>query len=156
MTPQSCQEIVGGLRRAFGDGLITAALFGSRARDDFDASSDVDIFVIAETLPERHYERRVWINERMLSSGMPPGCSVLAKTKAEFLSGFPPLYLDLGLDAQVIYDTDDFLMNHLRRIRDIIRKAGLVREKMGRSFLWRWRTPPRGEWTVDWSGYRES
>ena len=148
-------KIVDILRGYFGEKLIAVVEFGSYARGDFDDSSDIDLFAIIEGLPQRHFERAT-----LLSSVITPHFSrritIIAKTKGEFLSTFPPIYLDLALDGKVLYDTQDFIKQRLTEIKSIIQESGLFREKKGdRHYRWDWRLPPKKGWAIDWQGYRE-
>lgn len=102
--------------------------FGSRARGEAKIDSDYDIFLVAKELPKRPLERNRYIRKAVFLK-FDSRISIHARTQQEFERGFPPLYLDLGLDGQVWYDTENYLTNKLARIRGIIDEAGLVRVK---------------------------
>ncbi|MBC7251580.1 MAG: nucleotidyltransferase domain-containing protein [Anaerolineae bacterium] len=152
--PSVCGEVVDILKKHFGDDLIAVALFGSAAREQVSQPRDWDFFVLIENLPSRHFRRCTLLNELVLPR-VSQRVSLVAKTPAEFLASFPPLYLDLGLDARVLYDPTGFFTRQLNRIRQIIRQAGLRRVERGGDFAWRWRQPPRRGWEITWEGYRE-
>ncbi len=148
-------KIVNLLKNHFEDKLIAIVVFGSYARGDFKESSDIDLFAIIEGLPQRHFERTTLISS-LVTPHFSRGITVIAKTKGEFLSAFPPLYLDLALDGKVAYDTHGFVKERSTQIRAIIEQAGIFREKRGtREHRWHWHLPPRGGWAIDWQGYRE-
>lgn len=142
------------LKAIFGDDFIALALFGSIARGEGDERSDVDIFSIIDNLPQKTYERKKLLN-KIIAEHIQRRFSIIAKTRSEFLNYFSSLYLDLGLDAKIIYDRNDFLKKKLKRIKNILREAGLKREREGKDFFWSWKIPPRKGWEIDWQGYRE-
>ena len=151
------QELVSFLTSHFGEDFVALALFGSQARGTATEDSDVDLLLIASNLEPRPWTRSREIGGIAYSVG-PPHKSILARTPDEFLSGFPSYYLDLGLDAVVLYDTDGFLTNALARIREIIEEAGLERRWIDdghHDYVWEWtkRQPVRGKWSVTWEGY---
>jgi len=153
-TLQDAERVVALLKEHFGEALIAVALFGSAARGEATATSDLDIFAIIEGLPARHFKRCTLLNELVLPH-VPRRVTIVAKTPREFTQTFPPLYLDLGLDARVLYDRDGFLSERLASIRQIIRQAGLRRVKRDGDLAWRWDKPPRRGWEITWEGYRE-
>lgn len=153
-TMQDAETVVTLLREHFGEALVAVALFGSAARGEATAASDLDLFAIVEGLPTRHFKRCTLLNDLVLPR-VPCRATIVAKTPREFTQAFPPLYLDLGLDGRVLYDSDGFLSERLAHIRQIIRQAGLRRVRRDGDFAWRWRKPPRRGWEITWEGYRE-
>lgn len=153
-TRQDAEKVVDLLKEHFGEALIAVALFGSAARGEATAASDLDIFAIIEGLPAKHFKRCTLLNELVLPH-VPRRVTIAAKTPEEFVQAFPPLYLDLGLDVQVLYDSVGFLSQRLARIRQIIRQAGLKRVKQDGNFAWRWERPPRRGWQITGEGYCE-
>jgi hypothetical protein len=148
-------KIVNLLKNHFAENLIALVVFGSYARGDFRESSDIDLFVIIEGLPQRHFERTTLMSS-LLTPNFSRRITAIAKTKREFLSSFPPLYLDLALDGQVAYDTGGFMKERLAEIEGIIEQAGLFREKKEtQGHRWDWHVRPKKGWAIDWQGYRE-
>lgn len=138
------------LKSQLGDNLIAAVLFGSRARGKRGKTSDWDLFLVAEGLPDNSFDRQLAL--RTLLPKDAGGVSIVAKTKREFESNFPPLYLDLATDGLVLYDSQDYIKNKLIEIRGIIQKAGLKRTRRRDSLIWQWEKRPAGHWRIDWSG----
>ena len=152
---KDCECIVTTLNKKMGDDLIAAALFGSYARGDYQEGSDIDILLIARNLSENHVERMVFLNKAVVECKRSPG--FVPKTPEEFDRGFPSFYLDLGLDAIILYDTKEFLEQRLKRIREITEEAGLYRTGSRHKFSWNWKKRPKPcRWKITWEGYHES
>jgi len=143
------EQAVAAWRTALGDRLVAVVLFGSRARGDSSAESDWDLLVIADGLPEKPFERHLFL-KRLL----PPDCrgavSLLAKTPEEFEAHLASLYLDIALDGQVLYDPCGYAFERLESLRQLISKAGLYREQTEAGDVWRWREQPSGPWELEW------
>lgn len=136
-----------------GDKLTSIVLFGSRARGDCTKFSDFDILIIAKSLPERHLARMGYIRAPLLN--FEEKVSVIAKTPEEFDSCFPPLYLDMAIDGKILIDKGRFMEARLKKIKKIIENSALNRVKKGDEFFWRWKSPKKPGWRLDWGGVVE-
>ncbi|NUQ38242.1 MAG: nucleotidyltransferase domain-containing protein [Caldilineales bacterium] len=145
----SADDLALGLHRNLGADLVAVALYGSRARGDATEWSDWDLLVIARNLPQRHLDRHFFM-KKMLPEGWRGLASVLAKTPEEFTAHLPALYLDIALDAVILFDTNGYLASRLTRLRRLIARVGLYREQTGADFAWRWRTSPGLGWSLQW------
>lgn len=147
------KNIVDCYREFLRNRLISIVLFGSRARGDAKKSSDYDLFIIAEHLPLKPFQRVLFIREPLKGQFDEKIC-IIAKTPEEILGTFPPFFLDIGLDGIILFDNNDFFKNLQIKIRDIIQQAGLRRKRINGEFFWEWQTPPEHGWEITWSGYR--
>lgn len=145
----SLDQVVRALREGLGGRLVSVVLFGSRARGDEGEDSDWDLLVIAEGLPEGSMSRRKFIRG-LLPPKWRHRVSVIAKTPEEFESSLPPLYLDIALDGIIIYDPRDYASKKLSYIRDRIEELGLRRRRLGKGWVWLWRSPPGTDWEIEW------
>ena len=149
LTVTELQPVVEALRQALGEDLIALVLFGSRARGDAQPGSDWDLLLIARNLLQRHLPRY-----RMLKEQLPPSwrgrVSILAKTPAEFEAALPPLYLDIAMDGQILYDPHGYAHVRLQKLRRLIQAKGLRRERRGNDLIWRWLTFPGFGWSLSW------
>ena len=137
------------LRQALGDRLLAVVLFGSQARGEATESSDWDLLVIAEELPDKPLDRHLLLR-RCLSATSGAGVSLQAKTPTEFESCVPSLYLDIALDGQVLYDPQGYATTRLAQLRRLMQRHGLYRERRPAGDLWRWRRPPPQPWRLTW------
>ncbi|MCD5390460.1 nucleotidyltransferase domain-containing protein [candidate division NPL-UPA2 bacterium] len=151
-TQRFFESVVRCYKDYLGDDLISIVLFGSRARSDNARDSDYDIFITAKKLPRSPLERLLYIRKPIVAK-FEQKISIIAKTPKEVESGFPPLFLDLGIDGKILYD-NGFFKEKIRRIRKLIKEAGLRRRERGGEFYWEWSKPPKGGWKLDWTGYR--
>lgn len=147
------QPVVEALREGLGDDLVALALFGSRARGDAAPESDWDLLLIAHKLPEGFLSRHFYLKS-LLPKEWRARVSLLAKTPGEFEARLPSLYLDIALDALVLYDPQGYLHERLPRLRAWITHLGLRREKSKGDWVWRWQGEAPLEWTLRWEDVR--
>ncbi len=145
------KKIVDCYQRYFSDSLVALVLCGSRARGDAHKISDYDLLLICEDLPKKQFRRLMKVRKPMTGKFCEK-VNILSKTPVEFDGQFPSLYLDIGLDGEILYDRDHYMSQRLKKIKKIIQDAGLSRERQGRYFEWKWRAPVRPGWSLDWNG----
>lgn len=143
--------LVEGLKHGLPQKLWGLVLFGSVARGEAKESSDLDLLLVADNLPEKFTARSRHLR-RLLPSELRGTVSFIAKTRAEFEAGFPSYYLDLALDGIILYDRENYMQQKLARIGELMQTAGLKRQQTDDGFSWQWQKPPRGYWRIDWSG----
>ncbi|MDW8396796.1 MAG: hypothetical protein RMM31_11195 [Anaerolineae bacterium] len=61
----------------------------------------------------------------------------------------PSLYLEIALDAVVLFDPQGYLQLRLARLQQAIARLGLRRERVGRDTTWSWQQPPAA-WSLSW------
>lgn len=147
------EKIIKTFKDYLGDNLVSILLFGSHARGDARKTSDYDLFIVANELPESPLKRTMFIR-RPIAGRFKEKLAIIAKSKREVQENFPSLFLDLGLDGIILYD-DNFFDERIKRIPQIIKEAGLKRKRGRRGFYWEWKKRPKRGWQIDWSGYRE-
>lgn len=142
------------LQRYFGERLVSVVLYGSVARGNYTTTSDIDLLIIAEELPESRRERNrllVEIEEKEFSStlaalhrqGIYTDFSTRIKTPEEALR-FSPLYLDLTEDSVILYDRGGFFQGVLERLRNRLKELGARRVWKGK--VWYWELKPDLKW----------
>lgn len=147
------QKLVRRFKSHLGNDLVSIVLFGSQARGDARTTSDYDLFIVAKELPKSPLKRLFYVREP-LRGDFKERISIIAKTREEVEAGFPSLFLDIGIDGIILYDTN-FFEEKSQRIREIIRKARLKRIREKGNFIWEWENPPERGWEITWNGYRE-
>jgi HEPN domain-containing protein/predicted nucleotidyltransferase len=114
--------LVPALEAAYGERLVAVALFGSVARGTMRPDSDVDVFLLADPLPEggfermREFERAEAALAPTLAEARGSGVHTLIvpviKTPAEMRQG-SFLHLDLTDQARILYDPRGVLRGYL-------------------------------------------
>lgn len=144
---------VAALQAGLGDKLVAVVLYGSRARGEGNQWSDWDLLVIAEDLPDNHWQRGQFLSQ--LLQACPAAVTVLARTPAEFEAHVSSLYLDIALDGRILHDPRGYATRKLSELRRLIERLGLYRERTAAGDYWRWRQQPQGRWELAWEPQRE-
>jgi hypothetical protein len=143
--------LVESLQHGLSEKLWGLVLFGSVARGEARESSDLDLLLVADGLPENFMARLRYLR-RLLPGELRGAVSFIARTRSEFAAGFPSYYLDLALDGVILYDCENYMQQKLARICELMQAAGLQRRRTDYGFSWAWQKPPRGHWRIEWSG----
>jgi predicted nucleotidyltransferase len=104
-------------------------LFGSYARGDFTEESDIDVCVVAESLPEDVFERRSLSGLYKVSN-----LKAVGYFPEEFLKGLekPNFFLhDVLEEGMIVYSDETFLKMVMEKRETIKWKLGLVKEHGG-------------------------
>jgi len=126
-------------------GLVSVVLFGSVARGDATANSDIDLLIIANELPPGQFARKRLLAaadaafERDLAEaergGVDTRLARIVRTPAE-AARVIPLYLDMTEDARLLYDRDAFFTGVLDRVRGSLKRLGARRIRQGKTWYW--------------------
>ena len=151
MHPAYLDEVVRHFRALFQDRLVGIVLYGSRARGDAREDSDVDLFLLAEGLPDDLWERARLLHFHSAERRQ-PDAGIRALTPQEYARYLSPLDLDIAIDGRVLWDRDGYLASRLALIRQRLDEAGLYRTA---DLRWRWRKwPTRVDWEINWDTVR--
>jgi predicted nucleotidyltransferase len=106
------------IQRHYGDRLVTVAVYGAVGRGTMRSDSDVDLLVIARELPHGQRKRReefACVKEALSepfrglrARGIQTELMPVIKSPEEAEIG-SPLFLNMVVDARVLYDRDGFL-----------------------------------------------
>jgi predicted nucleotidyltransferase len=130
------EDYAAALQEVLGDRLVSVVLFGSVARGQATASSDIDLLVVVKDLPQSRFARRRLLDPayarvapalaRLMGEGIPAAVTDVIRTPEE--AARPSLlYLDLTEDAVLLIDRDGFFEAVLDRMRDSLRRLGARR-----------------------------
>jgi len=128
--------------------LVSIVIFGSVARGKAKPTSDLDLLVVVENLPERYSERvsqvvelfddvkevKLWLwKEKKIFCNI----EVLILTPEE-AQEFQPLYLDMVEDSIIIYDRTDFFKSVLEKVAEKLRELRAEKVALpGDRWFWR-------------------
>jgi len=115
--------------------LVSACLFGSTARGNAEQSSDIDILLIAEDLPEGLISRnRTMKNVQEKVRRSPPARALRKMGQSTLVSPIifipeeaskhPPIMLDIIDDGIILHDRDKFLERILNDLRNRLKELG--------------------------------
>lgn len=130
----------------YGERLTSLAVFGSWARGTATPVSDLDLLVVAQSLPPSRMKRvrefdtveAATQTERALVWGTNRPAIELApvfKTPAELAAG-SPLYLDMTLWCVVLFDRDHTLGEYLTGLRARMEALGSMRKTFKGGVFW--------------------
>ncbi len=128
-----------------GDRLTTIALYGSVARGEARATSDIDLFIVLRDPPLGAFKRRLLLQlvrddlihelEQLWQQRVYTDFVEVIRSEAE-AQLFHPLYLDMTTEAHLLYDRDGFLATILQRVRERLNTLGAQRRKLGTIVYW--------------------
>ena len=112
-------------------------LFGSHARGEAEAGSDLDLMVLLDDDAELNSVELYKLAAECFK--WRHGLTVLSMGYRKFLDlkALTPLLLNLVWDAVVLYDRHGELEGFLEDMRKRIQAAGLTRVRTGRAYYWR-------------------
>ena len=132
-------------RKELGNQLTSVALYGSVACGDAGPESDIDLFIVLKRAPVGMFRRRtLWepVREQLTAELEPlweQGVYVdfveVIRTEAE-ARHFHPIYLDMTVGGEVLYDPQGFLEGILQGVRQRLKVLGARRRSLGRISYW--------------------
>lgn len=147
------------LKESAGDSLLSYILYGSVAREEAKASSDIDLLLIFNKAPDNYHrrldhvlevqrrlEREKAYKEVTRKLGIEPFLSYLILSREEAEEN-RYIYLDMVEDAKTLYDRYNFFAEKLEEIKKRLRALGSKRIRLADG-TWYWDLKPdlkRGE-----------
>ncbi|MCD6170220.1 MAG: nucleotidyltransferase domain-containing protein, partial [Candidatus Latescibacteria bacterium] len=128
-TPRRLQEVVQTFRDKLGQELIGIAMFGSTARGEAHSESDWDIFIVTRKLPSNPFERQIFLRS-LLPKRVGTKVSLLAKTEQEFEHRLLPVYLDIAIDAVILFDPQGYLERKFEKLPIIKSREFFLAERL--------------------------
>lgn len=143
-----CVEVC---RRIYGEDLLGLLLFGSVARGDARADSDLDLLVIANQLPPRRLARFEALSgeavrpleaaqDALFARGYPAEISWIFRTPEELREG-APFFLDLPEEGEILFERNGWVTDFLERIRRMREREGARRITLAGEECWDFRGP---------------
>lgn len=123
------------VKTSFGKDLVSVCVFGSVARGRAKPTSDIDILLIADNLPETLNKRMTKLHEIHLTLKKTESYKCLKNKQrngsiTEFvfsrdeIKNHPPILLDIIDDGIILYDRESFLRSVLDDIRKRLKELG--------------------------------
>lgn len=155
LTPPTDAEVRAGLRRlvealerAWGERLVTVALYGSRAAGTARPMSDIDVLVVSDALPTRRWDRTGVLYE--IAEAAVPRLRPFLSTKGlrvDEARRVKPFYLGMLDACELLLDRDGFFAGVLDDLRRRLEARGARRMTTPDGHVW-WDLCPN--WPKDW------
>ncbi len=130
--------LIRSLQREFKSDLIAIALFGSQVRGEARESSDIDVLIVLHSKHEitrdlyRRWDRLQRESPEIFGSKLSPHFVSFFETSQRPTS----LWLEVALDAKIIFDTEDRLHHQLLALRREIASGKMRRKKTHGHSYW--------------------
>jgi hypothetical protein len=139
------QQLLKITKEFYGDNLVSFVIYGSVGRRCPNYTSDIDLLIILERLPQgrmnrvKEFEKLEQKVERYIEDlekyGIYSRLSPLLKTRDEVILG-SLLFLDMLEDAQILYDKDNFFLSYLNEFKKRLKRLGAKKVKEGTRWYW--------------------
>ncbi len=131
--------------QCYSDRLVSLAMFGSVGRGTPRPDSDMDVFLVAEGLPDGRVRRMAEFDRveasmkpalaQARTAGLTTELSPVIRTPSEVLHG-SPLMLDMTEDCRLLYDRNGFLRSALEQFKARLDRLGARRIWRGDAWFW--------------------
>ena len=138
-------KLLEGLLATWGERLVSLVVFGSVARSEAREDSDVDLLVVGANLPRQRFKRQELFElaeqfvepliEGLRSKGLNLDLSPVI-LDVEEARRHRPIYLDMVMDAVIVYDRGGFFEGVLKGLAERLEALGAERRRLGK--LWYW------------------
>ena len=138
-------KLVEALQQVLANKLVSVVVFGSVARNEARSDSDVDILIVARDLPRSRFKRLELFEkaeefveplvEELWSRGIHIDFSPII-LDVEEAKKHRPIYLDMVVDAVIVFDSDNFFRKILDEVAEKLKALGAERKRIGK--LWYW------------------
>ena len=128
-----------------GEKLTSVIVYGSVARKTARKNSDIDLLIIADSLPKGRMKRQELFLEvekplepiisELWNKGFHVDFSPIILSVEEALK-IRPIYLDMVEDAIILYDKNSFFSRILNRLRRRLKELGAKRIWVGDKWYW--------------------
>ncbi len=115
--------------------LLFGSVATSKARDDDEYLSDIDLFIICDDLPEDYWERRKLVFN--LTKSVCTGKQVLWRTSKEMEGHVKSKYyliLDAFDEGKILYDPENFLSELKKKLFKDLEEKGVIKTEL----YWQW------------------
>jgi len=141
------REYCSAMKRHFAENLVSICIFGSLARGKPAPSSDIDVMVVAENLPQDVGERTHstnYIHEMLKKTDASAALRTLSRSTLisdifltpREVQKHPPILIDMVEDAVILYDRMDYLKNVLKRLGEKLKEIGARKVVVEKGYFW--------------------
>ena len=141
------KEYCSAMKRHFAENLVSICIFGSLARGRPAPSSDIDVMVVVENLPQDAGERTRstnYIHEMLKKTDASTTLRDLGRSTLisdifltpQEVEKHPPILIDMVEDAVILYDRMGFLRDVLKRLGEKLKEMGARKVVTEKGYFW--------------------